>query len=319
MSGEFASVMMVRVMRQGLRGLGLPPLPEADAGAAGPGATVDLDLKRALATHAVAHGGLACLPRLGQGVHHYPDEPTHRAMTRAATPQDLFTRWRRLERYIHSSHRIEVRASASDHLEIAHVGVRNEVLPTLPESLLVCGVLAALLESLGASGVQVETEGCVIYPAPAESSLHALAFTDADRRWRFQWKAFSAPRRPARARGAIRPPEVDTALPDWAQGLMRQLMDDPVQSPTLGEAAQRLGQSTRSLQRALHGAGTRYSELVASVRVRWAACHLTESDAALAEIGFLCGYADQAHFTREFRRRVGLTPERYRRAFGAPG
>ena len=39
--------------------------------------------------------------------------------------------------------------------------------------------------------------------------------------------------------------------------------------------------------------------------------------APLAEVGFLCGYADQAHFTREFRRRVGLPPERYRRAFAS--
>ena len=39
--------------------------------------------------------------------------------------------------------------------------------------------------------------------------------------------------------------------------------------------------------------------------------------AALAEIGLLCGYADQSHFTREFRQRSGLTPADYRRDFGA--
>jgi AraC-like DNA-binding protein len=35
----------------------------------------------------------------------------------------------------------------------------------------------------------------------------------------------------------------------------------------------------------------------------------------IAEVGFLSGFADQAHFTRELRRRVGLPPAAYRAAF----
>jgi AraC family transcriptional regulator len=35
---------------------------------------------------------------------------------------------------------------------------------------------------------------------------------------------------------------------------------------------------------------------------------------ALGEIALQCGFADQAHFTREFKKIVGLTPARYAKA-----
>ncbi|MCM2292033.1 AraC family transcriptional regulator [Allorhizobium sp. BGMRC 0089] len=34
----------------------------------------------------------------------------------------------------------------------------------------------------------------------------------------------------------------------------------------------------------------------------------------IAEVAFLCGFADQAHLTRQFKTRTGLTPGQYRRA-----
>jgi AraC-like DNA-binding protein len=38
---------------------------------------------------------------------------------------------------------------------------------------------------------------------------------------------------------------------------------------------------------------------------------------AIAEIGFVCGYSDQAHLTREFNRRMGVPPARYRELFSS--
>ena len=34
---------------------------------------------------------------------------------------------------------------------------------------------------------------------------------------------------------------------------------------------------------------------------------------ALAKIAFQCGFADQAHFTKQFKKRIGVTPAQYRR------
>ncbi|MEL6479060.1 MAG: AraC family transcriptional regulator [Pseudomonadota bacterium] len=40
---------------------------------------------------------------------------------------------------------------------------------------------------------------------------------------------------------------------------------------------------------------------------------LKETDAKLAEIAFRCGFADQAHFTKHFKKRIGVAPKQYRR------
>jgi len=41
---------------------------------------------------------------------------------------------------------------------------------------------------------------------------------------------------------------------------------------------------------------------------------LTAGDAPLAEVALRAGFADQSHFTREFRRHVGVTPAAFRRS-----
>lgn len=48
------------------------------------------------------------------------------------------------------------------------------------------------------------------------------------------------------------------------------------------------------------------------LRIEWATRQVTESGDPLSAIAARAGFADQSHFTREFRRRTGLTPGRYR-------
>ena len=37
----------------------------------------------------------------------------------------------------------------------------------------------------------------------------------------------------------------------------------------------------------------------------------------MSQVALDCGFADQSHFSRLFRRKVGLTPAQYRRRFGS--
>ena len=60
------------------------------------------------------------------------------------------------------------------------------------------------------------------------------------------------------------------------------------------------------------------SEYVRMVRVERAAAALRGTDAALASIALEAGYADQSHFTRAFRRAMGVTPARYRASTRRP-
>lgn len=58
------------------------------------------------------------------------------------------------------------------------------------------------------------------------------------------------------------------------------------------------------------------AEYVRTLRIRDACRALTESDRSLAEIAAEAGFCDQAHFTRVFRRLIGIPPGQFRRHHG---
>lgn len=71
--------------------------------------------------------------------------------------------------------------------------------------------------------------------------------------------------------------------------------------------------SVRSLQRDLRQNGGGFSGMLRKVRIDAAGRMLRDSKTPLAEVGYCCGYADQPHFQRDFRRMVNMSPGAYRR------
>lgn len=293
---------MLRVLAQGLRDLGLeaPTTPD--------GATVGLDAKRALLHHAIQQGGMRCLALLGRGLHRFTHEPTHRALATARDARDLFERWGRLERYIHSRHRVQIVDVGDREARLRHVSLRAQAPPHAAEDLVVLGVLVAFLEACGHTGLQAWAGAVRVYPL-ADGALPEAATSD----WRIAWTAH-APRPAGAALGDLAPDEA------WApdvKALFNGLAQRLPAAPAMDELARQLGRPRRSLQRELQLQGSGYRPLLAEARYRTAGWWLLQTDASLAEIGFLCGHADQSHFTREFRRRSGMTPADYRRHFAA--
>ncbi|QIZ79808.1 helix-turn-helix transcriptional regulator [Thalassovita gelatinovora] len=90
------------------------------------------------------------------------------------------------------------------------------------------------------------------------------------------------------------------------------LASDIGRSWKLCDAARDLAFSERSLQRRLSGEGRSFSSILRRARMRAATDLLTRSSAPLAEIGYCCGYADQAHFQRDFLRVTNMTPRVFR-------
>jgi AraC-like DNA-binding protein len=313
---EFASAAMVRVLMRGLHELGLPAFEwESKQSHCDNRATVDLDLKRSIIQHAIRHGGLSCLIHLGKGIHHYANEPTHLAFLGAQTPTGLIHRWQRLERYIHSMHRIKMTDANDRSFLIHHQGVRNDVLPSIHESLVVCGVIAAMMQAQGVCGIRILVAGTEIYPMVSDAQIHAFPVIDAERVWHFYWAdhvpvVFRYPH--TTCVNALFP---DHQWPPLIQPLAEYLLSHMMEAPSIQQAAQYLQISSRTLQRELTRNGLPFTEVVASCRNRVAAMLLLHSNQPLAEIGFLCGYSDQAHFTREFKKHVGLPPLKYRVAF----
>lgn len=78
--------------------------------------------------------------------------------------------------------------------------------------------------------------------------------------------------------------------------------------PSLEGVARELGLSERSLQRHLRELGYTFNALADEVREATARLYLEQPDMALAEIGYLLGFADQSTFHRAFKRWTGFTP-----------
>jgi len=313
---EFASLAMVQVLERGLYELGIAsPWSQSDDHYTPPkSATVDLDAKRALLMHAISQRGVQCLVQLGRGVHHFSDEPTHRAMTSASSPMALLQRWQRLEKYIHSLHRIELVDCEENQVGFVHRSKRIGTEPALTESLVVVGVLASLLEAMGAKGVTVHKKSIPVYPQLLERDVAARGLNDPNSAWVFEWTAVE---KSTEGLADSAPSHLFDAS-DWphvAKQVGNACVNDLISSPTIAVIAQKLATSSRSLQRRLSESGLSYSHLLGEARRRMAAWRLIETTESLSEVGFFCGYSDQAHFTRDFGSRVGLTPAQYRREF----
>ena len=316
---DFASAAMVRVLVQGMQSLGLdtsavhqPALGDAQ---------VRLDIKQQIVDSAARQAGLSCLVKLGRSGHFDLDDPTHRTLISARDAGELLDRWCRLERYMHSMHWVEVEGVHAGGAVLRHVSREPSPAPSAPEDLVVLGVLLALLEAIGLQDVGAEIEGQRVFPEASESVLQRLSQRAQTGTWHVRWR----PPAPARDETPARPrpshvrvlTHLCAALP-WPEVAHRCasiMLDDLLQRRTVGDVAHDIGTSARSLQRALAATGLSYSSVLAEARLRTAAWWLLESTLPIAEVGFLSGYSDQPHFTRDFSRRVGLSPGRYRENF----
>jgi transcriptional regulator GlxA family with amidase domain len=74
--------------------------------------------------------------------------------------------------------------------------------------------------------------------------------------------------------------------------------------------------SPRTLQRRLHEAGTATRLLTRTVRLVRAGDSLVSGPdrASLTTVAQACGFADSAHFSREFRALIGVQPGQFARA-----
>ncbi|MCR3750440.1 helix-turn-helix domain-containing protein [Lentzea californiensis] len=292
---EFASAVLVAAVQHALTAEGIAvPAP------APIGALVPLAAKRRLLTEITQEHGLLPLLRVGRYLPQLPPDPAISALTAAGTPSDLFDRWSRLERFVHSRHRVVVHAACADQLVAEHVG-RSGTRPEPAEDVLVLGVLAALMTAIGTRGVVVtlEPHHQVVY---ADGVLTPPETGRGTALWRFTWSG-SSPEAPAQVTGT-----------DVATRARHLLAGDLARGWTLRELAARFGTSARTLQRTLQPAGG-FTALLATARADAAADLLMNTTHPLGIVGFACGYTDQPHLTREFKRRTAMTPAAYRSAF----
>jgi AraC-like DNA-binding protein len=86
----------------------------------------------------------------------------------------------------------------------------------------------------------------------------------------------------------------------------------PDETLTEEAAAAAHNMSLRTFQRRLESEGTRFRVLLDQTRTQLAESLLADATNTLAEVGFYCGFSEQASFSRAFKRWTGKTPSAYR-------
>jgi AraC-like DNA-binding protein len=91
-------------------------------------------------------------------------------------------------------------------------------------------------------------------------------------------------------------------------------MRDHYHSPITNQQLARLAHnSVRAFERKFHSTfHLTPQKYLRKLRLRMASRALAYTSQTLAELAVSCGFADQSHFTREFRRQFGRTPRDYR-------
>ena len=104
-----------------------------------------------------------------------------------------------------------------------------------------------------------------------------------------------------------------TPEPDWLRVVaeqLRQQLDRPLR---VADLARQAGVHRVHLGRVFQARyGMPLREYHRRLRIEWAARELLERDASVGDLAQRAGFADQAHFTRYFKRQLGVTPTAYR-------
>ncbi|MFM9997256.1 MAG: AraC family transcriptional regulator [Phycisphaerales bacterium] len=113
--------------------------------------------------------------------------------------------------------------------------------------------------------------------------------------------------------GADAPP---ARPPEWL-GTVTDLVRDAAAAPlVLADVSDAAGRHPAHVCRAFRAAmGCSLTEYAQMIRVQQACALMRAGDRPLAVIALETGFYDQAHFSRVFRRHVGVTPRAYRASF----
>lgn len=102
---------------------------------------------------------------------------------------------------------------------------------------------------------------------------------------------------------------------DQFLGKISKIIEEALPSgiPGVGQVAEHLGMSTRTLKRRLSEKGLTFRDLVQQIQKEMSTLLLKSSQQSMAEIAFQTGFSEQSAFNRAFKRWMGQSPVDYRK------
>lgn len=101
--------------------------------------------------------------------------------------------------------------------------------------------------------------------------------------------------------------------PSWVSSLKEILHADNCHEISLQSLSEELGVHPVHLSRTIpRYFSTTLGNYMRQQKIRGALAHLHKPELSLTEIAYLCGFADQSHFSRTFKSYLGITPSAFR-------
>jgi AraC-like DNA-binding protein len=251
---------------------------------------------------------------------HIPPSPLMFLLFNSSTPGEFIRKITHHSGHFHQSRRLELTEDNEHFVVVEDIVVHGEDNAPV-EDLFVLGILKSGLQELGCQGIEVVWEAVrsqELKDLLNEIDIWPIA-VEGVTRWRFSWDEIN---KQVVIRGLddffleksrIHAEQTPTQI---IQEIGKMLKADLHKRPTMEAVAERLGLSTRTLQRKLEAAGTSYSTLHKNIRLKTAESLLRTTTMKLAEISQLAGFNDSAHFCREFKKHHRETPTDFRRRPG---
>lgn len=223
------------------------------------------------------------------------------------------------DRHFHPTRRLELCESGLNHIvteNVTHPGDK----PSVPDELFLCGAVKTMLTLLGCEGLRVEW--AAVRSEQMQRVVKSLNIPSPvlgkNTRWRFSWNKYTRRDQIIGLDDFL----ISNTEPFTKSNkisvtyLVEKLLEtDLTTRPTMQEIATKLGMSARTFQRKMREEGITYSRLYNKLRIKTASRLLRQTDTSLTEIGFVCGFSDSAHFSREFKKVQMMTPKTYRETY----
>lgn len=263
-------------------------------------AIVDANVKRALITLLVKRWGVQSLFQAGRYLGQVESTPILRSLIQTKRVEVVIDKWMRLEAYQHSSHRTKLTMANQTTLMCERGPDASR-----EENLLIASVLTGILELIGCKGCVLSTKELSIPFHRGKTDLQPLDIPEKEPFQFFciQWEHHCFDKK-CDGNSSL----LDQTL---SEKVYQLLAADSSRHWSVDEMCSLFHMSRRTFQRKLAEDNRSFNNLMARVRVQEACELLLNTKYTTAEIGYLCGYTDQPHFQREFRKATNMTPMKY--------